>query len=61
MDYPGGKEVVDTTVTTIKSTSSGFEFDLPEWSIAVLTWKTFGGLPTTLVTSASKSKATGTA
>lgn len=37
MNTWGGAEVVDTNVTTITATESGFSFSLPQWSIALLT------------------------
>ena len=36
MNMPGGANIVNTTVSTVAATDSGFSFSLPEWSIAVL-------------------------
>ncbi|KAF2462978.1 alpha-L-arabinofuranosidase 2 [Lindgomyces ingoldianus] len=39
---PGGSNPVTTNTQTITTTSSGFNFSLPQWSIAVLTMKGSG-------------------
>ena len=38
MNEPGKAEVIDTDMSRIEATEDGFEFSLPQWSIALLTW-----------------------
>jgi alpha-L-arabinofuranosidase len=62
MNVLGGPNVVNSAVITLTASGSGFSFDLPQWSVAVLNWAVSSGIsgtPNPAPTTAPQPVATG--